>query len=316
MEYKDYYKTLGVARNASAEDIKAAYRRLVRKHHPDISKATDADQKTKEINEAYAVLGDAEKRAAYDAPAAGMHGQRSRPPDWGAGSFGRAGAGPRSRAAHGFPGQDFGSAEFAGADFFSDLFAQAGTRRRGATAGQPGEDIHATMPVSLHDIYHGASRLVSLQLPGGAGEQQVHVTIPKGALPGQQLRMPGQGRPGYHGGPPGDLVLELQLRPEPRYRVEGKNVIARLPVTPWEAALGASIDVATPSGQVSVTVPAGSQGGRKLRLRGRGLPAHPAGDLYLELEVVLPPADHPRARELYQAMARELAFNPRAATRS
>ena len=303
MEYKDYYKTLGVAKNATAEDIKKAYRKLMRKHHPDVNKAKDAGDKAKEINEAYAVLGDADKRAAYDALGSGARpGQPFQPPpDWGA-------------------TYDFGGG---GDDFFSDLFAHVGRRsRHGGTFRTRGEDIHATIAIDLADAYHGATRSVSLRMPQrdaqgrtGSLERTLDVTIPKGALPGQQLRMAGQGHPGSGGGPPGDLILDIAFSPDPQYRVEGRNVTERLAVAPWEAALGAHIDVPTPSGQVQVSVPAGSQSGRKLRLKGRGIPGHPPGDLYLVLDVVLPPASNPKARELYQAMARDLAFNPRAGVR-
>ncbi|SHH16192.1 DnaJ C-terminal domain-containing protein [Massilia sp. CF038] len=294
MEYKDYYQTLGVKKDASADDIKKAYRKLVRKYHPDVSKAKDADQKTKEINEAYAVLGDAEKRAAYDALGSNMHaGQPFQPPpDWGGGDFG------------GFGGA---SAE----DVFADLFAHVG--RRGRARGgfaMRGEDVHASMAIDLQDSYRGAHHMVSLRTQ--ERERSIEVQIPKGILPGQQIRLPGQGQDGVHGGPPGDLVLEVSFRPDPHYRVEGRHVFRDLAVAPWEAALGAHIDVPTPAGQVEVAVPPGSQPGRKLRLKGRGIPGQPPGDLYLVLEVVLPPASSARARELYQAMARDLAFNPRA----
>ncbi|MES2316075.1 MAG: DnaJ C-terminal domain-containing protein [Pseudomonadota bacterium] len=300
MEYKDYYQTLGVARNASAEDIKKAYRKLVRKHHPDVSKAKDANAKTKEINEAYEVLGDADKRAAYDAlgndARAGQPFQP--PPDWGA-RYDVGGAAPD--------------------DFFADLFSHVG--RRGPAGGSfsgRGQDIHAHMVIDLHDAYHGATRTVSLRVPqaGARGratsqERAIDVHIPKGVLPGQQLRLVGQGQPGSGSAQPGDLYLEIQYHPDPRYRVEGSNVFEALAVAPWEAALGARIDVPTPSGRVQVSVPPGSQTGRKLRLKGRGIPTHPPGDLFLVLEVVLPPATSDRARELYRTMARDMAFDPR-----
>ncbi len=298
MEYKDYYQALGVQRNASADDIKKAYRKLVRKYHPDVSKAADADKKTKEINEAYGVLGDPEKRAAYDALGSGARpGQPFQPPpDWGA----------RYHFDEG--GRD---------DFFSDLFSHVGRRSR-AGFQMRGEDVHGTLMVDLDDAYRGATRRVSVGVPvrDGRGrarmeERVVEVRIPQGVLPGQQLRVAGQGEPGIGGGPPGDLVLEIRFNPHRRYQVDGHNVIAHVAVAPWEAALGAHIDVPTPSGPVQVSVPAGSQGGRKLRLKGRGLPGNPPGDLYLVLEVVLPPATSARARELYQTMARELAFDPR-----
>jgi curved DNA-binding protein len=307
VEYKDYYKILGVDKKASAEDIKKAYRKLVRKYHPDVSKHADADQKTKEINEAYGVLGDAEKRAAYDDLGQGYRaGQEFRPPpDWG--------------AQHDFAG--------AGADdFFADLFAHMGRGRGrgrgGAGAGgfqMRGEDVHATISIDLRDAYNGASKTISLRVPEhdaqgrvAMREKTLSVNIPKGVTPGQQLRLTGQGHPGSGGGPAGDLYLEMQFNPDPRYRVEGTDVYETVPVAPWEAALGAKIAVPTPSGEVEVTAPPNSQSGRKLRLKGRGIPARTPGDLYLILEVVLPPADDPRARALYEEMARELShFNPR-----
>ncbi len=306
MEYKDYYQALGVDKGASADEIKKAYRKLVRKYHPDVSKHKDADSKTKEINEAYGVLGDPEKRAAYDELGSGRRaGQEFQPPpDW-ASAFGAGGADQN--------------------DFFSDLFAHVGRRSRAGGAGagagfqMRGDDIHASMAIDLADAYHGATRSVSMRVPERepsgrvvTRDKSLDVKIPKGVLPGQQLRLAGQGHPGSGGAGPGDLFLEIQLNPDRRYRVEGSHVYETVPVAPWEAALGGSIAVPTPSGEVEVTVPAGSQTGRKLRLKGRGIPAHPHGDLYLILEVVLPPADNDKARKLYETMARELAFNPRA----
>lgn len=302
MEYKDYYQTLGVEKTASPEEIKKAYRKLMRKYHPDVSKHTEADSKTKEINEAYGVLGDPEKRAAYDDLGRGRRaGQEFQPPpDW-ASAFGAGGGADSS-------------------DFFSDLFAHVGRRSRAGGGFQMrGEDINATIAIDLRDAYQGVSRNVTMRVPqrdaGGRvamQERSLSVTIPKGVLPGQQLRLAGQGHPGSGGGAPGDLFLEVVFNPDPRYRLEGGDVYESVPVAPWEAALGAKIAVPTPSGQVEVSVPAGSQTGRKLRLKGRGIPAATPGDLYLILEVVLPPADNDKARKLYETMARELAFNPRA----
>lgn len=317
MEYKDYYQVLGVDKTASPADIKKAYRKLVRQYHPDVSTHKDADAKTKEINEAYDVLGDAEKRAAYDElgnmPRGGPGGQGGfqPPPDWGT-QFDFNGAGAD--------------------DFFNDLFAHVGRRSRagggggGAGAGgfgggsfrMPGEDIHASIAIDLRDAYQGATRTISLRVPQHdeqgrttMQEKTLSVNIPKGVTPGQQLRLSGQGHPGFGGGANGDLYLEIQLNPDARYRVEGTHVYQNVPVTPWEAALGASVPVPTPSGTVEVTVPKGSQSGRKLRLKGRGIPAATPGDLYLILDVVLPPADSDKARALYEQMAREMAFNPR-----
>jgi curved DNA-binding protein len=172
-----------------------------------------------------------------------------------------------------------------------------------------GEDIHAAIAIDLRDAYQGATRTISLR--AGQQEKTLSVNIPTGVTPGQQLRLAGQGHPGMGGGGPGDLFLEIQFNQDPRYRVEGSSVYQNVPVAPWEAALGASISVPTPSGAVEVTVPSGSQSGRKLRLKGRGIPSSQPGDLYLILDVVLPPATSDRARELYQQMARDLAFNPR-----
>jgi curved DNA-binding protein len=315
VEYKDYYQTLGVAKTASEDDIKKAYRKLVRKYHPDVSKEADAQSKTQDINEAYGVLGDAEKRAAYDELGRGHQyraGQEFRPPpDWGRG-FGGAGGpgGPGPGGAGGFGGAD--------SDFFSDLFANfGGGGRRRQQAPQRGEDSHASISIDLTDSYQGATRTISLMVAERDAqdrivtrERNLSVNIPKGVTAGQQLRLSGQGQPGAAG--PGDLYLEIQFRPNARYRLDGRDVYQTVPVAPWELALGGEIEVATPSGKVNVTVPAASQSGRKLRLRGRGLPAKEAGDLYLLLEVVLPPANTDKARELYQTMARELAFNPRA----
>ncbi|MBJ7311736.1 DnaJ C-terminal domain-containing protein [Rugamonas sp. CCM 8940] len=311
MEYKDYYQTLGVAKTATEDEIKKAYRKLVRKYHPDVSKEANAQHMTQELNEAYGVLGEAEKRAAYDELGRGHQyraGQEFRPPpDWGAG-FGGAGAGAAGAGAGGA----------AGSDFFADLFAHLGGRRRGGFQSPTrGEDSHASVVIDLADSYHGATRTIKLRIPENDGygrvvtrERTLDVNIPKGVTAGQQLRLSGQGQSGGAG--PGDLYLELQFSSDPRYRVEGRDVFATVPVAPWELALGQEIDAATPSGKVTVTLPAGSQSGRKLRLKGRGIPGNPAGDLYLLLELVLPPASSARAKELYETMAREMAFNPRA----
>jgi curved DNA-binding protein len=310
VEYKDYYQTLGVAKTASEDEIKKAYRKLVRKFHPDVSKETNAEKKTQELNEAYGVLGDAEKRAAYDELGRGRQyraGQEFRPPpDWGRGGVGAAG-----------PGAGGGFGETDSSDFFADLFANMGGRRRQAHTPQRGDDSHAAITIDLADAYHGATRTISMTVADRDAQDRIvtrertlSVNIPKGVIAGQQLRLSGQGQRGEAG--PGDLYLEIQFRPNPRYRIDGRDVFETVPVAPWELALGADIEVATPSGKVTVTVPPASQSGRKLRLRGRGIPGKEAGDLYLLLEVVLPPANTDKARELYQTMAREMAFNPRA----
>jgi curved DNA-binding protein len=310
MQFKDYYQTLGVERTASAEEIKKAYRRLARKYHPDVSKESDAAARMSELNEAYAVLSDAEKRAAYDALGQryGADQEFRPPPDWDAGfEFSDApGAG-------GFD-EDF-------SDFFNTLFGRAARAGRGrAQAAQMrGGDHHAKIVIDLADAYRGATRPVVLRAArlDDAGhvvtdERTLNVEIPSGIRSGQSIRLRGQGGAGYGGGPAGDLYLEVQFAQDPRWRVDGRDVTQTVPVAPWEAALGAAIEVPTPSGRVEVTVPPGSRAGRKLRLKGRGIPGKPAGDLYLELQIELPPADTEGARRLYQTMAREMAFDPRA----
>jgi curved DNA-binding protein len=295
VEYKDYYQALGVEKTADEDQIKKAYRKLVRKYHPDISKETDALKRTKELNEAYGVLGDVEKRAAYDQLGRDHRaGQEFHPP----------------------PGWGGGAGD---SDFFADLFANMGGHRQGRAGGafrRRGEDSHATLVIELADTYHGATRKINLRVPDAHGrlnssERTLDVNIPKGVMPGQQLRLSGQGASGIGGGSAGDLYLEIALKVHPHFRVEGRDVYQNVPVTPWEAALGSRIEVVTPSGKVEVGVPKGSQSGRKLRLKGRGIPGSLAGDLYLLLDVVLPAADTARATELYELMAREMAFDPR-----
>jgi curved DNA-binding protein len=307
LEFKDYYQTLGVAREATADEIKKSFRRLARKYHPDVSKEKDAEARMKEVNEAYAVLSDPEKRAAYDQLGRDYQaGQDFRPP-------------PNWDAGFEFSGREFGGGQGADfSDFFAELFGRSRAGGRGARFDARGEDRHAKILIGLEDAYQGASRVVTLRVPSVDAEGHVvmaehslNVRIPKGVQEGQVLRLAGQGSPGIGEGKPGDLYLEIHYEPHPRFRVEGRDVYATLRVAPWEAALGASVKASLPVGAVEVRVPEASQNGRKLRLKGRGIPATTPGDLYLVLEVVLPPANSPKARELYQAMARDLAFDPR-----
>jgi curved DNA-binding protein len=322
MEFKDYYQVLGVARDAAEADIKKAYRRLVRQHHPDVSKAAGAEARMQDINEAWEVLQDAERRAAYDRLGQRWQGgaEFQPPPDWDTGSE-FAGA----------PDNWSGDAAEHSA-FFDALFGAAhraghrgaGQHRHPAEAGfaARGGDQHARISVSLEDAFRGAERTLSLQgaTRDGHGrsalhERQLSVLIPLGIRAGQQIRLAGQGSPGLGGGPPGDLFLELQFEPHARYRIDGRDLYLNLPLAPWEAALGVTLPLATPGGALEVSVPAQSQPGRKLRLKGRGIPAPAAGgtpgDLYLVLDVVLPPADTEQARSAYQRMAKDLAFDPR-----
>jgi curved DNA-binding protein len=306
LEFKDYYEILGVARDASADDIKKAFRRLARKYHPDVSKEPQAEARMKEVNEAFAVLSDPEKRAEYDNP--GRHA--------GPGAGFRPHPGRHDGFA--FHSAGFGDADPAFSDFFSELF---GRRAGGASRpfDFPGEDQHAGIALDVEDAYRGATRTITLRMPvadrfGGispvAQERSLQVRIPRGIREGQSIRLAGQGQ-SETGGPPGDLYLKVRFKPHPRYRVEGRDVYAVLPVSPWEAALGATVEATVPDGVVEVRIPAGTQSGRKLRLKGRGIPGPAPGDLYLVAEVRLPPADTPRARALYETMARELDFNPR-----
>ncbi len=307
MEFKDYYQILGVTKTATADEIKKAYRKQARKYHPDVSKEPDAEKRMQEVNEANAVLSDPEKRVAYDQLGSRYQtGQEFHaPPDWDAG-FEFSGGGPSGADAAGF------------SDFFSSLFGHAAQGRGAGGFQMRGEDHHAKIVIELRDAYEGATRAISLRAPQvdpqgrvTLQEHTLNVRIPKGVKEGQHIRLTGQGSPGLGGGPAGDLYLEVHFTPDTVYRVEGRDVYATVPVTPWEAALGAAIEVPTPSGKVQVKVPAGSQTGRKLRLKGRGIPGDPPGDLYIVLEVVLPPADTEQARQLYETMARELAFDPR-----
>jgi curved DNA-binding protein len=316
VQFKDYYEVLGVPRDATADQVKKAYRKLARKYHPDVSKAPGAEAQMKDVNEAYAVLSDPQRRAAFDQLLArGARGGQEfqPPPDWDSGfEFSGGGFAPD------------GGADFS--DFFSELFGRMGSARGrpGARADAGfharGEDHHAKIMLDVEDAFRGARRQVTLRAPQVDDQGRValatrtlDVQIPKGIREGQLIRLAGQGSPGLGGGPPGDLFLEVRFQPNARYAVHGRDLVAELPVAPWEAALGAVVPVPLPDGRtLNVRVPAGAQGGGKLRVRGQGLPADPPGDLELALRVVLPPADSPRAKELYETMARDLAFDPRA----
>ncbi len=309
MQFKDYYQTLGVSRDASADEIKKAFRKLARKYHPDVSKEKDAEARMKDVNEAYNVLSDPEKRAAYDRLGRSWQpGQEFRPPPgWDA---------PFEYSTRGFtPGEE---ADFS--DFFSELFGRMGGMRGGGRPAGRGEDHHARVLLDIEDAFGGVSRQVSLRVPAvdASGrvsyrERTLNVKIPKGVYAGQVIRLAGQGAPGAGGSATGDLLLEVEFRPHPRYRADGRDLLLTVPLAPWEAALGAVVPVRLPGGEVRVRVPEGAQSGAQLRLRGKGIPGDPPGDALLDLRVVLPPADSPRARQLYETMARELDFDPRAA---
>lgn len=311
MEFKDYYQILGIDRDATQDEVKRSYRKAARKYHPDVSKEADAEERFKELGEAYEVLKDPEKRAAYDQLGANWQaGQEFRPPpDWDAGfEFSGGGFTDRSHS-------DF-------SEFFENLFGGAqGHRTRYTRHGfrGRGEDHHAKVMIDLEDAWQGATRAITLQVPeiDSYGRVQTHqrvlnVKIPKGVTQGQQIRLAGQGAPGMDGEPAGDLYLELHFRPHPLYRVEGRDLYMDLPVTPWEAALGARIQLPLPDGTVDMKIPAGSAAGKRLRLKGRGIPGSQPGDIYVVLQIALPPADTDEAVRLYREMADKLAFDPRA----
>lgn len=312
MEFKDYYQTLGVERDATAEDIKKAFRKLARKYHPDVSKEPNADARMKEVNEAYAVLSDPQKRAAYDQLRQGYRpGQEFRPPpDWDTGfEFSSEGLSPQD------------AAQFS--EFFAQLFGRMGGSRAGFRSGGAGlhargEDHQAKVLLDLEDSFQGATRQINLSVPKLDAQGRVsletrvlNVRIPRGVKEGQIIRLTGQGGAGMGGAGTGDLLLEVHFKPHSRLRPDGRDLHMTLPVAPWEAALGAVVSVDLPQGELKVRIPAGAQSGRQLRVRGKGIPGEPPGDLLLAIQVVLPPADTPQARQIYETMARELAFEPR-----
>jgi len=317
MEYRDYYKLLGVARTATADEVKKAYRRLARKFHPDVSKEANAEQKFKEVQEAYEVLKDPEKRAAYDQLGTEWKsGQQFRPPpDWGSGFEFRGGPGQNRTRQGGARTEEFEEAE-GFSDFFSSLF---GGRSFGGAGSRAGRDHHARVDIDLEEAFAGTTRTLELKRPelkaDGALDLKTHtvrVTIPAGVTDGQLIRLAGQGEQATGGGRPGDLYLEVHVKAHRLFQLDGRDVTLTLPVTPWEAALGATVTVPTLGGGVEMRIPPDSQSGQKMRLRGRGLPAQPPGDQYIQLKVVLPPGDSSAARALYEELKQKLDFDPRA----
>lgn len=313
MEYKDYYQLMGVERDATQDEIKRAYRKLARKYHPDVSKETDAEARFKEVGEAYEVLKDPEKRAAYDQLGANWQAGQDfhAPPGWDAG-FEFSGGG--------YTGGVEGDAG-AYSDFFESLFGQFHAGGPGGIHAR-GNDHHARVLIDLEDAMHGATRSIKLQVPevDARGhvitrERVLNVRIPKGVRQGQHIRLAGQGNAGLGEGKSGDLYLEIEFNPHSIYRIDGRDIYLDVPVAPWEAALGASIKVPTPAGTVDMKIKPESANGSKLRLKGRGLPAGSAGnrpgDLYVVLQLTLPPAATDKAKELYRDMQKELDFNPR-----
>lgn len=312
MKYKDYYEIMGVARDATQDEIKRAYRKLARKYHPDVSKEADAEVRFKEVGEAYEVLKDPEKRAAYDQLGSNWQAGQdfNPPPGWDAG-FEFSGGGYTEADA----------AQFS--DFFEDLFGRGnvhGFRTGGSQRGfsMKGQDHHAKIMINLEDAYTGTERSINLRVPevdpNGhvvTRERTLNIKIPKGITRGQHIRLRGQGAPGMGKGEAGDLYLEVEFEPHPFYRVEGRDIYLNLPITPWEAALGGNVAIPTLGGKVDMKIPAGSQSGKKLRLKGRGLPGKLAGDQYVILQIETPPIKTEADRALFQRMQDEMNFDPR-----
>jgi curved DNA-binding protein len=317
MQYKDYYKVLGVERSASEAEVKKAYRKLARKYHPDVSKEKNAEEKFKEVNEANDVLSDPEKRKAYDQLGYYQPGQDFRPPpDWEQ-QFGQGGA------HFDFSGMDFG-------DMFAQMFgggmgAADGRRRSrghgfGGGFAQSGQDFEMNLEITLEEAYAGVEKTLQVEVPEPSPQgfmvrvpKTIKLRVPKGATEGQRLRVPGKGGSGVHGGHAGDLYLNIRIAPHPWFKPSGHDLSIDVPLTPWEAALGATVEIPTLEGKVRLKVKAGSRSGQKMRLAGKGLPKpkNGHGDLYAVFQIATPPELTERERGLFEELAKESNFNPR-----
>ncbi|MBT8518017.1 DnaJ domain-containing protein [Polynucleobacter paneuropaeus] len=320
MKFRDYYETLGVARGATEAEIKTAYRKLARKYHPDVNKEKDAEDRFKEIGEAYSVLKDTEKRAAYDQMGSNWkQGQDfSPPPNWNAGF--EFADDPNA----GFGGYG-GSYDGDQSEFFESLFGRGRNRQGGRSSNArqgmhfKGQDHHAKILIDLADAYNGAKRTISLHMPTQdpeghviTQERKLDVNIPKGIKAGQNLRLSGQGGPGMGDGGAGDLYLEIDFHPSPLYKVDGKDVYLDLPMAPWEAALGTSVNIPTPAGStLELTIPPNTKSGRKMRLKGKGIPSKEPGDFYVVPNIVLPEAQSAAQKAAYQELEKAFDFKPR-----
>ena len=320
MKFRDYYETLGVARGATEAEIKTAYRKLARKYHPDVNKEKDAEDRFKEIGEAYSVLKDTEKRAAYDQMGSNWkQGQDfSPPPNWNAGfEF----ADDPNAGFGGYGGNYDGDQS----EFFESLFGRGRHRQGGRSSNArqgmhfKGQDHHAKILIDLADAYNGAKRTISLHMPTQdpeghviTQERKLDVNIPKGIKVGQNLRLSGQGGPGMGDGGAGDLYLEIDFHPNALYKVDGKDVYLDLPLAPWEAALGKSVNIPTPAGStLELTIPPNTKSGRKMRLKGKGIPSKEPGDFYVVPNIVLPEAQSDEQKAAYQELEKAFDFKPR-----
>jgi curved DNA-binding protein len=305
VKYVDYYEILGVSRDAEKSDIKKAYRKLARKYHPDVNQAANAEDKFKEVNEAYEVLKDADKRQAYDRFGADWkHGQQ-----FDGGGFGGGFQGG-NHSGGGFGGGDF-------SDFFESVFGGAHQQAGGSPFQQGrqqrrGADLQLKLDISLEEAFNGGSKTIQFaRAPGASEMKKLKITIPKGVSNGQKIRLGKQGQASPHGGEPGDLYLEMNIQPHRLFRLEERDVVLRLPLTPWEAAEGTNLKVPTLSGSVELKIKPGMQSGQKMRLKGKGMPGSTVGDQYVEIMIQTPPADDNAAKKFYQDMKAQFDFNPR-----
>ena len=302
MKYQDYYQILGVSRDADKSDIKKAYRKLARQYHPDVNKDANAEEKFKQVNEAYEVLKDSEKREAYDRFGANWkHGQQFDESGFGGFQGGFQG---------GFSGGDF-------SDFFESIFG-SGFQQPGGSPFQQrprqrrGADQQLKLDITLEEAFNGGTKTIQFaKTPGSPEMKKLKINIPKGVSSGQKIRLAKQGQASASGGEPGDLYLEMNILPHKLFRLEDRDVILRLPITPWEAAEGASLKVPTLSGSVELKLKPGMQSGQKMRLKGKGMPGAKAGDQFVEIMIQTPPADSSAAKQFYQNMKDQFDFNPR-----
>lgn len=326
VKYQDYYQILGVSREATQKEIQAAFRKAARKYHPDVNKSPEAEEKFKMINEAYEVLKDPEKRKLYDQLGSSWKaGQDFKtPPGWEY-TYNKAGTGGRTSGFYYTTGSDFGGFDFS--DFFKEIFGGGMGGFEGFSSGtgqarswsQKGEDRETDLTITLEEAYHGTTKSIQLQVieeqPDGQLKRSLKhydLKIPKGTLDGNRVRLKGQGNPGIGGGPPGDLYLKVHIAPHKIFKVDGADLITEIKLTPWEAILGAKVDIPTMDGKVQMNIPAGTQGDQRFRLRGKGISKKSGtGDLYVVVKIAIPKNLTPQEKELVERLAQLSSFQPR-----